>query len=224
MSIRGGLRSLTLGAVTVYLLWNKSQCFSNTLQCSGALGLGTSGLDGAAASALIYCNPGMPEQISDGVLSPASQAHLLLCQGHLPWRKEQTSGLGAAPSSLYVNKECFLSEIREQYVCRAGLRGAGQEDVKPCQLGGKPRVFPKAREISAFLPWTSIHSLTTLTTQSSSLLLPAQSCPYPRALWFPGDPSWASSFCRGLLAEAHPASFLPLQHLITPGSQSLWWV
>lgn len=188
---------------------------------------------GAAASALIYCNPGMPEQIRDGVLSPACQAHLLLCQGHLPWRKEQTSGLGAAPSSLYVNKECFLSEIREQYVCRElGYETAGQEDVKPCQptqreesgcwVGSQGFFLQPERFLPFSLGHPSIHSPPWPPKAPLSSQLRAS--PVPRAPWFLGDPSWASSFCRGLLAKAHPASFLPLQHLITPGSQSLWWV
>lgn len=82
-------------------------------------------------------------------------------QGHLPWRKEQTSGLGAAPSSLYVNKAVF-SFWNPGAICvqRAGLWGSRTGGCKTLSahagrrirvLGGKPRGFLRPER---FLPFS----------------------------------------------------------------------
>lgn len=145
-------------------------------------------------------------------------------QCHLPWRKEQTSGLGVAPSSLYVNKaECFLSEIREQYVCRKpSCEAAGHEDVKPCQplqgeesgcWVGSQGVFLRPER---FLPFSHGHPSTHSPPwpPKAPLSFTAPSSELPQS---PGHAGWL-----GTLTEPPPfagASWLRhIQHPASPRS------
>lgn len=149
MSIRGGLASLTQSSDRVCLLPASVKQKPSPLKpsavrlCSGAgdqwFGRGQLLLPSFIATQGCLSKPVMVFCLQPLTCCCATGGW---SQGHLPWRKEKTRGLGVAPCSLYVNKaECFLSEISVQYVCRElGYEAAGQEDVNP--------VSPRRREES----------------------------------------------------------------------------
>lgn len=166
----------------------------------------------AAASALIYCNPGMIVQISNRARSAASQAHLLLGQG---WPEPGPSATGRGTNqrvwgsfqcSLWKWGRAFLSEIWEKCVSREPCcQAAGQEDEKPPRSsvsGGMPRGFPQAPlSLSQPPPWGAAAGDAAPLPFAGAQL---RASPVPGACQFLPGPSCTSFFCRGLLARAHP--------------------